>query len=100
MHMLNNIRDVWVYDNPDTSCRELYRHGHLLTFYPASAFPAKEDKHTYPWYGHEGADRWVQEMYIADARSLGPWQEGQEFGDRIHKPFDPLATQIYIGQDI
>lgn len=99
MHTLNSIRDVWVYDNPDTSCRELYKHGHLLTFYPASAFP-DHDEHGLLFYWHEGADRWVQEMYIADARSLGPWQEGQEFGDRIHKPFDPLATHIYTGQGL
>lgn len=91
MRTLNSINDVWVYDNPDTMRREVFRNGHLITHFPEKAF----EKGGYWW--PMGENRWVQEMYLDDMRRLGPFDEAKEYGDRIHKPFDPLATEIVHG---
>lgn len=89
MRTLNHINSVWVYDNPDTMRREIFRNGHLIIHFSAEAMAAHSNY--YPW----GENRWVEEMYIEDMRSLGPFDEGHEWGDRIHKPYDPLATELW-----
>jgi hypothetical protein len=82
---LRNIDDVWVYDNPDTNMRELFRQGHLVTYFTAESMNG----------GSFWRTDYVQEMYYEDMRTLGPWTEAQEFGDRIHKPYNPLATELW-----
>jgi len=89
---LGSINDVWVYDNPDTMKRELFRNGHLIIHFPEVAF--EFDGYYYKWYPH-GENKYIEEMYIEDMRELGPFDEGHEWGDRIHKPYDPLATELW-----
>lgn len=102
MRTLRTINDVWVYDNPDTGMREVFKHGHLLIHFPEVAFakwpdpnhPKDSTRGEYLWWP-SGENRWVQEMYLDDMRSLGPFDEGAEYGDRIHRPYDPLATELW-----
>ena len=89
MRTLNSINDVWVYDNPDTNMRELFKHGHLITYFSAKSMDRSA------WYCLPNVDRFLQEMYYDDMLSLGPWNEGAEYGDRIHKPYDPLANELW-----
>ncbi len=83
------VLDMWVYDNPDTMCRELFKHGHLVIHFPEEAFDSNGR-----WYPR--GENWpVQEMYWRDMMRLGKLNPGAEYGDRIHKPFDPLATELW-----
>ncbi len=88
MRILDSINQLWVYDNPDTGMRELFKNGHLITYFPQAAFLGN-------LWTPFGEHRWVQEMYLYDMQTLGEWVEGAEYGDRIHKPYDPLATELW-----
>lgn len=93
MRTLRSINDVWVYDNPDTEMREIFKNGHLITYFPRASM----DKGS--WWNPDGEHRWIQLMYLDDLRTLGAWSEGAEYGDRIHKPFDPLATELWSNRN-
>lgn len=74
-----------VYDNPDTQCREIYVHGHLVTYFEA-------DKLARDYYG---ARTPVQEQFMEVAQRCGPFTEGIIHYGEEHMPFDPLATNLH-----
>lgn len=74
-----------VYDNPDTNCREIYVHGHLVTYYT-------EDELNKPWYLTP-----VQQQFLDYALKFGPYNECQTFDDPTHLPVESLATEIFLG---
>lgn len=79
-----------VYDNPDTGCREIYVHGHLVTYY-------SEKEIEYILDGRDGGTA-LQVQFSSYAESFGPYSEGQTFDDPTHLPADPLqANSIYLG---
>lgn len=75
-----------VYDNPDTGCREIFVHGHLVTYFT-------EQELTFPDYYFRRTP--VQEQFLALAQSMGEYREGQVQGSTDHMPVDPLATTLH-----
>lgn len=72
-----------VYDNPDTGCREIYVHGHLVTYYT-------ERDLTHPTRMSP-----VQEQFYGYVRNFGPYREGSTYDSAAHMPADPLATELH-----
>jgi hypothetical protein len=72
-----------VYDNPDTGCREIYVHGHLVTYY------TEEDLTRVVSVSP------IQEQFYTYAKSFGPYREGTAYDDPHHLPVDPLATELH-----
>jgi hypothetical protein len=78
-----------VYDNPDTGCREIFVHGHLVTYFT-------EKELTFPDYYFRRTP--VQEQFMAYAQSFGDYCEGvvhDDGGQVKHMPADPLATTLH-----
>lgn len=76
-----------VYDNPDTGCREIFVHGHLVTYF-------KEQELNFG-NGYYFRRTPLQEQYMALAQSMGPYRDGQIQGNSSHMPVDPLATTLH-----
>lgn len=76
-----------VYDNPDTGCREIYVHGHLVTYYTE-----KELSFGKGYYFRRTP---IQEQFLAYAQGFGAYCEGQSHDDAAHLPADPLATTLH-----
>lgn len=81
---------MYIYDNPDTNCRELYSHGHLIVYF----VEAQVEYAVRHGYINDHYDP-VRIMYEKEVIRHGRFREGAEYGDTKDKPDDPLATQIY-----
>jgi len=79
-----------VYDNPDTECREIYVHGHLVTYYTEAELNRLSGMN----YWHISP---VQEQFAKYALQYGEFRPGREYDDPQHMPTDPLATEIFLG---
>jgi hypothetical protein len=76
-----------VYDNPDTGCREIYVHGHLVTYYTEQELNFGK--------GYYFRRTPVQEQFMNYAQRFGDFREGAVHGEAEHMPADPLATTLH-----
>lgn len=78
-----------IYDNPDTNCREIYVHCHLVTYFTEADLGSG--------FVYLSA---IQEQFYNDAKQCGEFKDGTVYGYEEYIPADTLATALHPNDEV